>query len=201
MAFTRKMLKALGIEDDKIEQIMDAHVEVVDALKADRDTYKADAEKLSDVQKELDGLKKDGGDWRKKYEDEHKAFDEYKTAQSAKEAKEAKEKAYRGLLKAAGVAEKRIDTIIKVTNLDEIELDEKGAVKDSERHTETVRTEYPEFIETTTQRGAHVANPHRGGAGEAKTREEIYAMKDGRFVLSASERQAALAKIYETEKG
>ena len=46
MAFTRKMLKALGIEEDKIDQIMDAHVEVVDALKADRDTYKADAEKL-----------------------------------------------------------------------------------------------------------------------------------------------------------
>lgn len=163
MAFTRKMLKALGIEEDKIDQIMDAHVEVVDALKADRDTYKADAEKLSDVQKELDGLKKDGGDWQKKYEDEHKAFDEYKNVQTAKEAKEAKEKAYRGLLKAAGVAEKRIDAIIKVTDLDAIELDEKGAVKDSEKHTETVKTDFAEFIETTEMRGAHVANPHRGG--------------------------------------
>ncbi len=201
MAFTRKMLKALGIEDDKIDQIMDAHVEVVDAIKADRDTYKADAEKLADVQKELDGLKKDGGNWQKKYEDEHKAFDEYKSAQTAKEAKAAKEKAYRGLLKEAGIAEKRMDVIMRVTNLDDIELDDKGAVKDSQKHVDTVKSEYAEFIETTTHRGAHVANPPAKGAGEAKTREEIYAMKDGRFVLSASERQAALAKIYETEKG
>ena len=36
MAFTRKMLKAMNIEDEKIDQIIDAHSETVDALKADR---------------------------------------------------------------------------------------------------------------------------------------------------------------------
>lgn len=186
MAFTRKMLKALGIEDDKIDQIMDAHVEVVDALKADRDTYKADAEKLVAVQKELDGLKNNGGNWQKKYEDEHRDFEAYKSAQTAKETKAAKEKAYRGLLKEAGIAEKRIDTIIKVTNLEEIELDEKGAVKDSQKHMETVKTEYADFIETTTQRGAHVANPPAKGTGSGtRTKEEILAIKDG-----AARRQA-----------
>ena len=47
MAFTRKFLSALGIEADKVDQIIDAHTEVTDALKSERDKYKADAEKLT----------------------------------------------------------------------------------------------------------------------------------------------------------
>ena len=32
-SLTRKMLKAMGIEDEKIDQIIEAHSETVDALK------------------------------------------------------------------------------------------------------------------------------------------------------------------------
>ena len=44
MAFTRKMLKAFGIEDNIIDQIMDAHVEVVEGIKTERDTFRAKPE-------------------------------------------------------------------------------------------------------------------------------------------------------------
>ena len=170
MAFTRKMLKAFGIEENIIDQIMDAHVEVVEGIKLERDTYKADAEKLVGVQKELDDYKKNGGDWQKKYEDEHKDFEAFKNAQTAKETKAAKEAAYRALLKEAGIAEKRIDTIIKVTSLDDIELDKDGKIKDSDKHTETVKTEYAEFVETTTRRGAPTHTPPgRGGEQDLGT--------------------------------
>ena len=54
MALTRKMLKAMGIEEEKIDEIIEAHTEVVDSLKKERDTYKEDADKLTDVQKKLD---------------------------------------------------------------------------------------------------------------------------------------------------
>ena len=57
MALTRKMLKAMGIEDEKIDQIIEAHTETVDALKEERDTYKEDASKLTAVQKELETAK------------------------------------------------------------------------------------------------------------------------------------------------
>lgn len=78
MSITRKFLKAMGIEDDKIEQIIDAHTETVDGLKADVDKYREDALKLPDVQKELNDLKAagDGGlqkqldDLQKKYDDD-----------------------------------------------------------------------------------------------------------------------------------
>ena len=58
MALTRKMLKAMGIEEEKIEQIIEAHAETVDTLKEQRDTLKADSDKLAEVQKELDKAKK-----------------------------------------------------------------------------------------------------------------------------------------------
>ena len=64
MSLTRKMLKAMGIEDEKIDTIIEAHTETVDALKKERDGYKESADKLADVQKELDGLKADlPGKW------------------------------------------------------------------------------------------------------------------------------------------
>ena len=37
MALTRKMLKAIGIEDEKIDQIIDEHAESVNALKTKLD--------------------------------------------------------------------------------------------------------------------------------------------------------------------
>lgn len=167
MALTRRMLKAMGIEDEKIDQIIDAHTETVDALKDERDTYKATAEKLPDVQKELDDLKKDGGDWQKKYEKEHTDFEAYKNEQTAKESKATKDAAFRALLKEVGIPDKRLDVIMKVTNLDEIEIDEDGKIKDADKHTETVKTEYADFIVTTSERGAYVATPPaKGGGGD-----------------------------------
>ena len=72
MSLTRRMLKAMGIEDEKIDEIITAHSETVDALKEQRDQYKADAEKLPSVQRELQSLKdaenQNGGSaWEVKY--------------------------------------------------------------------------------------------------------------------------------------
>ena len=159
------MLKAFGIEENIIDQIIDAHAEVVDGIKADRDNYKADADKLAGVQKELDDLKKNGGDWQKKYEDEHKDFEAYKNAQTAKETKAAKEKAYKELLKDAGIPDRRVDMILKVTNLEDIELDESGKIKDSGKHAEKVKTDFAEFVEKSAERGADVPNPPASGGG------------------------------------
>ena len=72
MAFTRKALKAMSLSDEQIDNIIDMHAEVVDALKDELKTAKEDAGKLGEVQKELDALKaKDGDDYKTKYEKEH----------------------------------------------------------------------------------------------------------------------------------
>ena len=69
----------MGIEEEKIDQIIEAHTETVDALKESRDTYKADAEKLPNVQKELDELRAKSNDgWKEKHDKVKKDFEDYK---------------------------------------------------------------------------------------------------------------------------
>ena len=104
MALTRKYLKAMGIEDEKIDQIIDAHTETVDGLKADIAKYKGEAEKLPAVQKELDDLKAAGDDgWKEKHDTVKKEFDEYKADIAAKETKGAKEKAARAYFESKNI--------------------------------------------------------------------------------------------------
>lgn len=191
MSLKRSMLKAMGIEDEKIEQIMEAHGETVEALKAQRDQYKADAEKLADVQKQLDKANKDleasGKDtYKVKYEAIKEEFDSFKKEQAAKETHSAKESAYRELLKAAGISEKRIAAILKVSDIDSVELDENGAIKDANKLTESIKAEWADFIPTTTTRGAQTATPP-ANTGSGMTREQISGIKD------RAERRAAIA--------
>lgn len=198
MAFTRKMLKAMGIEEEKIDEIIEAHREVVDALKEDRDKYKADADKLAETEKELKDLKNmvDGADsYKEQYEKEHKAFEDFKKGVEAEKSKAKKVDAYRALLLKAGVSEKRIDAIMKVTSMDDIELDDNGEIKDADKRIEGIKTEWSEFIVTEKQRGANTENPPANTGGDKMTRAEIFKKDEhGRYVLSAAERQRAIAE-------
>lgn len=195
MSLTRKMLKAMGIEEEKIDQIIEAHTETVDGFKDKLNDYKDKAEKYDGVKKELDDLKDGDNDWQKKYEKEHSDFEAYKTDITAKETKRTKEHAYRELLRGAGVSEKRLDAILKVTNLDSVELDKDGKIKDADKHTETVKTEWADFVETTSTQGAETATPPTNNGGTKMTKAEIYKKDDkGRYVLSTEERQKALVE-------
>lgn len=203
MAFTRKMLKAMGIEEEKIDEIIEAHREVTDALKEDRDKYKADAEKLNDVQKKYDDLKnevesKEDDPYKEKYDKEHKAFEAYKAGIEADRVKANKVQAYKELLKKAGVSEKRLDSIIKVTAIDEVEIDDEGKIKDSDKVVEGIKSEWSEFIVTETQRGAGTENPPSNTGGGKLTKADIYKKDErGRYVMSTAERQKALLEISE----
>lgn len=195
MSLTRKMLKAMNIEEEKIDQIIEAHTETVDGFKDKLNDYKDKAEKYDDVKKELDEIKDGDNDWQKKYEKEHSDFEAYKTDITAKETKRTKEHAYRELLRGAGVSEKRLDAILKVTNLDSVELDKDGKIKDADKHTETVKTEWADFVETTSTQGADTATPPTNNGGTKMTKADIYKKDDkGRYVLSTEERQKALVE-------
>lgn len=186
---TRKFLTALGIEDENVQdQIISAHTETTDALKEQRDGYKADAEKLPEVQKELDTLKEQSGDKIKaQYDKLKKDFDSYKEEQQKKEITAKKKSAYKGLLKDAGVSASRIDAVLKVSDVDGIEFDDEGKIKDSDKLIESIKKEWAEFIVKSTEKGAQVGNPPANG-GKALSREEILKIKD------TSERQKAIAE-------
>lgn len=201
MALTRKFLTALGLDGDKVDEIINAHVEVVDAIKAERDDYKSKAEKLPTVQKELDDLKaaaeKDGKDpFKVKYEAIKEEFDNFKKDIHAKETKATKTAAYRDLLKKAGVAEKRIEAVLKVSDIDGLELDKDGKIKDEDGKLKAIKEDWADFIQTTSSTGANTATPPNNTGGAYKSREEIYKTDEhGRFVLNATQRQEALAQL------
>lgn len=196
MSLTRKFLKAMGIEEEKIDQIIDAHSETVSALKDEMADYKSNAEKLTSVQKELDKMKadakaaeeKDGKDpYRVKYEAIKEDFENFKKDIATKEAKANKEKLYSELLKECGISEKRINAILKVTELDSMEVDENGKLKDAKDLTKSIKEEWADFITKTEPKGANVATPPKGN-GKTTTKEEIMKIKD------AGERQKAIAE-------
>lgn len=180
---------------DEIEnQIVALHLSVVDPLKDEVDSLKIQADKLTDVQKELDELKAAGdGGYKEKYEEAKKSLEDFQAAQTAKEAKEAKEKAYRELLKESGVSEKRIDTIVKVTNFDAVEMDGEK-IKDADKHTAAIKTEWADFITTENIAGANTPTPRANTGGDV-TRESIMQIKD------ATERRAAIAQNLNLFKG
>ncbi len=181
MALTRKLLKGMGLTDEQVDTIIEAHSDTVDGLKEDLKKAKADADKLPEVQKELDDLKAKGDDgWKDKHDKVKKDFEDYKDAQTKKEARAAKETAYRKFLKDnCNISEKYIEDVMGVAKLDDLEL-ENGAFKDAENLAKTIQEKYAPFVTKKQTGGASVANPPAaGGTGSGKTREEINAIKDG----------------------
>lgn len=194
MALTRKKIREIIDSEElsaeeKVSQIIAGHTDTVDALKDERDGYRETAERLSGVEAELNSLKEKGdGGWQKKYEDEHAAFENYKTDIAKKEQTAAKEKAYRELLEKAGIDSRRIDTVIRADRdkIAEFKLDDGGRITGADDVAAQVKTDWADFIATTTTTGVNTANPPTN-AGAAMTRDEIAKIKN------PIERQNAIA--------
>lgn len=163
MAFTRKFLKALGLEDTAIEQIMDTHIEVVDGLKEQLKTLQAKAETVDNLQKQLEEATAE--DWKAQYDAVKKQFDDYKADQSSKATRQAKEAALAAIAKEVGISEKRIPAILKATDIDSYELGEDGTITDRDGAESYFKTEWADFIVTTGAKGADTSTPPAGGMG------------------------------------
>lgn len=193
MALTRKMLKAMGIDDEKIDQIIEAHTETVDALKDERDKFREKAEQLPDVQKKLDAaLKATSGDesFEVKYNALKEDFDKYKGEVTAKETRSTKEKALRELIDRIGI-KNHVDRIVKYYNIDGITLDESGNIVDPDKHEKSIKDEWNDHISTSVQRGTTPETPPANSGGTSMTRDEIMKIKD------TGKRQAAIAENHE----
>lgn len=188
MALTRKFLSALGIEADKVDEIITAHSETVDGLKAQRDEYKAKADKYDDVQKQLDEAK-GKEDFESKFKALKKEFDEYKTDVKNKQEKSQIENAYKRILLDCGISEKRIDKILKVSDLSTIKMKD-GKVDNLDEVKKNIEDEWSDFIVKKDVKGAEVTTPPSNG-GSKMTKDEIMKIKD------ATERQKAMVENHE----
>lgn len=200
MALTRKSLKAMGLTDEQVDSIVEMHTETVSGLKDQIDTYRADADKLAGLQKQLDkanadleAVKKDG--WKEKHDIIKKEFEAFKTAQTAKEAKTAKEKAARAYFEGKGITGKALDIAMRGSGaeIEALEL-EGGRIKDAAALEALVEGDFAGLVSATTTVGAQTATPP-ARTGGILSRADIYKKDErGRYVLSAAERQRALAE-------
>lgn len=168
MALTRAMLKGMGLTEEQVSAIIEEHTTVTSALKDDIKKYKSDAERLVDVQKELDDLKKDtsANDWEKKYNDEHKAFEDYKADVINKETMAKIKSAYRKLLADCKVGDKHVDSIMRVTDFSNMKLGEDGNLEGAEDLKTQIGSDWSGFIPTDGTKGADVETPPGGGNGD-----------------------------------
>lgn len=205
MALSRRMLTAMGITAEQIEQIIEAHTETVSGLKqqiADlgddlakaKESGAADSDRLKDVQKELDTLKAQVAEDAKSregkdYDALKKEFDDYKADIQAKAVKSAKEKAFRDLLTDMKVSDKGVSLILKYQGVNGIELDEDGKLKDAPALRKAVKEDWSDYISTVETKGADTKTPPGSDPGAGKmTKADIMKIKD------TSERQKAIAE-------
>lgn len=188
MALTRKMLKAMGIEEDKIDQIIDAHTETTEALKSERDSYKEkcdsykeNADKLEEVQSELNKLKKEvkDNDWKGKYDKEHESFEAYKKDVEDKKTLDTVKSAYKKLLSECKVGEKQIDSIMRVTDFKDMKVGEDGNLENADKLKEGINDTWSGFITTTGTKGTDVQTPpdNNGANGGQSSRAAELAAK------------------------
>lgn len=212
MALTRKFLSALGIEAEKVDEIIGAHTETVDGLKAEIEAAKGSAEEVKRLEAENKKLKselqeaRDSAEkpdtYKVKYEAIKEEFDDFKKQIEAEKSAKTKKDAFREFLKGLGISEKRLDAVIKVSDLSKIEIDEDGKVKDTEHAlADRLKKEWEDFIVTSHDHGADTSHPPKTDGGSI-SREEIYKKDEhGRYVMDAGARQKALAEQMANEKG
>lgn len=183
MAFTRNFLKTMGLTDEQVSAIIEEHTTVTDALKAQRDKFEQDAKALKAEADKVPGLLKQindaqgGEDYKGKYEKEHQAFEDYK-ADIAKQAELAKVKAaYRQLLLEEKINEKRVDSVLKLTDFSEMKIGEDGKLENVDALKKNIGDEWGEFKVTQRERKQTVATPPAGDTGSGVSRAKELAMK------------------------
>ena len=178
MALTRKSLKAMGLTDEQVDSIIEMHSETVDGLKEQVKTYKADAEKLPNVQKELDDLKAAGdGGFKEKFEKEHSDFENFKKTIQEKETKAAKESAAKAFFESKGITGNSLEIAMRGSSAEIAALELDGEkIKDSSALDALVNGTFKALVSTTTTKGADISNPPITTTNKAYSADDIRKM-------------------------
>lgn len=198
MALTRRLLKGMGLTEEQVDTIIEAHTDTVDGLKDQVETYKADAEKLPAVQKELDDLKAAGdGGYKEKYEKEHKAYEDYKAGITAKETRAAKEAAVKAYLESKNIQGGNLTIAMRglSAEIDATELDG-GNIKDTKALDDLISGDLAGLVTKTTEASAPNPASPPSNAGGTMTKDQIFEIKD-----RAQRRAAIAANMNLFEKG
>ena len=161
MSLTRKLLKDLQITDEAIEQIIAAHVETVDALKAQRDS-------LSD---ELDTLR---AQEQSAAQQVQTAFDDYRTQVESEHHKQQALQLLRLAMIQAGCNEKAVELLIQSIDPAALQV-ENGVLTNQEALIGELRTKHAAFFAQPVRVAVPTIQPPIP-SGSAITREDLSRM-------------------------
>lgn len=182
MAFTRKFLAALGVEADKIDEIIAAHTEVTEALKTQISEYKAENVKFAEVQAELKEVKKnleaankkietaEKDDYKGKYEAVQAEYEVLKSDVKNEKIKSVKKSALSDKLKSLGYSDTATRLILRNGFADDIELDEKDNATNVDSIISNIQadSDFSGFTPKVTETAPHTpANPPANNSGSA----------------------------------
>ena len=192
MAFKRQEIREIlgeAYTDEIATKLVELHRGVVDPLKDDLDAakrdatkYKAEADKVPGLQKDLDEAKK-GEDWKDKYEKEHQSFEDYKT-KIARDAETAKvQAAYKKLLIEERISEKTLDAVMAATDYSGMKLKDDGTLDGVEDLKKAIDTKWGSFKVSQRQRGKDVETPPAGAQGgtDGSVREYVRKLHEARY--------------------
>lgn len=204
MSFKRSDLAALGIEPEKIQTLIDWHMETVKGLQAEIDRSKDTNDKLTNVQAELDKVKKDlesanrtiaaaeKDDYKGKYESATQELEKLKADTAAKETATAKQTALKGKLKEVGYSDRAMSLIIRNGFANDVEIGEDGKATNLDDVIKSIQSDndFSGFTPEVKETKHTPANPpaNTGGGKKPLTWEEIDKIKD------IGERQKAMAE-------
>lgn len=143
MALTRKFLKALGVSEEAIEEIITAHTDVTDELKAQLKT-------TQDAQKQLDAVTAERDDLQKKLNDPAQAnriaeLEKQIAEYQKRETTAQKRTALTALLEKIGIDKRGFARVLAATDLDGVEMDGEN-IKDADKLAESLKTEWSDLI-------------------------------------------------------
>lgn len=166
MSLKRSTLEAMGLTAQQIDTIIADHTETVDALKKERDGFKAQAEELAGVKTqlatantELEKLRNAGTDAAKVQAD----FDAFKKQVETEQANAKKSVAVRALFKQSGVTrDSLLELLMGKVDLAKVELDG-DKIKDSDAFVKGYRDTYGDCFSTKGEEGTPPNNPPGSG--------------------------------------
>lgn len=178
MSITRKALMAMGIENEKADQLLEMHLETVNGLKDVINNLKSENEKLpvlSDELEQLKASKEKSDDYKLKYETEKSEFENFKKKLEIEKTDEAKTKAYKDLLEKNNIRKDKMDLIMRTVKLSDLELQEDNTLANSEDLNKSILKDWSDFVEHTTIKGTNAANPPISNV-RSFTKEDIRGM-------------------------
>lgn len=143
MALTRKFLKALGVSEEAIEEIITAHTDVTDDLKTQLKT-------AQDAQKQLDDVTAERDDLQKKLNDPEQAnrvaeLEKQIAEYQKRETTAQKRTALTALLEKIGIDKRGFARVLAATDLDGVEMDGES-IKDADKLAESLKTEWSDLL-------------------------------------------------------